>query len=101
MSKSEQILQKLINDFYEKIIKEIKFINFSNENEIKEKLPGTFLFGFISGIIFAYSGLMAITTGFFIGIIITLYYNKFAILIVDKTSTLFYKFYSNINVKNE
>lgn len=61
-----------------------------NDAHIDGQLSGIFLFGFIMGIVFSYTGIIGFTCGIATGIVLARKYPDSVLNTTEKTSSVFY-----------
>jgi|LakMenEpi03Aug12_release.lakeMendotaPanAssembly.Ray.scaffolds.fasta_scaffold202812_1 hypothetical protein len=79
MTKSEDSLKKILNE-----------INEEHQIKIDNQIYGIFLFGFISGYIFSYTGFMGFFIGLLTGLVIRNTFSKKSYETIEKISDIFY-----------
>ena len=84
MSKMEQRIEKLLDAYMEK-----------HKNYVGEKTTGIFLYGFMSGVVFSYSGLLGYIFGIGTGAFLANNLKKYRCLIID---FIMIRFSSIINI---
>ena len=80
-------------------------LNNEHEKKINEQISGIFLFGFMIGIIFSYTGFLGYSSGFITGIVLRNHFSKQISEFMEKTNYVYYiiikKVKNNLEIKKD
>ena len=87
MTKSEDKLKILLKE-----------INEDHQIKIDQQISGIFLFGFLSGVVFSYTGLMGFSVGFSTGLVIRNSFSKKSYETIEKVTDIFFNMINKAKV---
>jgi hypothetical protein len=98
MTKSDDKLKALLKEINEdhqtKIDKQI----YDHQTKIDQQFSGIFLFGFLSGVVFSYTGLMGFVVGFSTGLVIRNSFSKKSYETIENVTDIFFNILNKTKV---
>jgi hypothetical protein len=90
MTKADDKLKSLLKEINEDHQTKIDQQLSGHQTKIDQQLSGIFLFGFLSGVVFSYTGFMGFVVGFSTGLVIRNSFSKKSYETIEKVSDIFF-----------